>query len=149
MPPQITGYVVNVRVLGAVLAVAWLSFMAWRHTDLVTDRSAWIRDCEVDEDCAGRRVFLALVTVMSVEDEQYTVRKLEDDHLIQGVHPELEVGETVSVIAGWEGERLVEQELTRHPWRPYKSGLGLIGLGLTVVVLVGGFRWENGVVPRG
>jgi len=123
--------------------------MAWRHTALVTDRSDWIRDCEVEEDCAGRRVFLALVTVMSIEDDRYTVRKLENDHLIQGVHPELKVGETVSVIAGWEGELLVEHELTRHPWRPYKNGLGLIGVALTVVVLVGGFRWEQGVVPRG
>lgn len=133
-----------------VLALVWLAFMAWQHTRVVTDRSDWIEDCEVDDSCAGRRVFLALVEVRAVEGDRYLVRKLQDDHLVYGDPSDLTVGETVSVIAQWQGEQLVEQELTHHPWRKYKSVLGLVGVGLTGLLLVGGFRIRDGrIVPRG
>jgi len=123
--------------------------MAVEHTRVVTERSDWIRDCGEDEECAGRRVFLALAQVRRVEAEAYVVRKLEEEHTIVGDGRHLQEGETVSVVARWKGGQLVEEQLTRHPWREEKAALGGLGLVLTGVVLVGGFRWKGGLVARG
>ncbi len=137
------------RWLALLFSIGWLGFMAVEHTRAVTERSAWIRDCEEADTCAGRRVFLALVQVRRVEAEAYVVRKLEAEHSIVGDARDLKEGETVSVVARWEDGLLVEQELTRHPWREEKAALGVLGLILTSLLLLGGFRWKGGLVARG
>ena len=137
------------RWLTAVLAVLWLGAMAVLQTRSVTERSAWIAACQQDEACAGRRVFLALVRVLEVEEDRYRVRKMEDEHLIVGEVDGLEVGQTVSVVARWEGDQLIETERTPHPWRKEKEALGFVGLLMTGGLLLAGFRWEGGLLPRG
>ena len=67
-----------------------------------------------------------------------------------GAAPELRPGETVSVIATVEPGGLGLLSVERHPWRGLKRALGMIGVGLTGLVMALGLRVHGGrLVERG
>mgnify|MGYP007046921085 CR=1 FL=1 len=127
----------------ALVLSGWLVFMGQDYAETIHQRTSWIEDCkEAARGCADRKVFLALVEVVELREDAYVARKATLDHLIYGDSSELRPGETISVIARFDPEQgvLVEEWLEHHPWREAKEALGFAGLGLSVLVLLVGFR---------
>jgi hypothetical protein len=109
----------------ALLLIGWLVFMGQGYAETIQQRTRWVEDCK-DEvaACGDRKVFLALVEVIELDEQAFVVRK------------------TISVIARFDAEQdlLIEEWRESHPWREEKEALGFVGLGLAALVLVGGFR---------
>ena len=128
--------------LGLAL-LGWLLFMAWGYAETIEGRTSWVEACKEDKSgCDGRKVFLALVEVIEIQEEHFVVRKATLDHRIDGPGEGLTQGETISVIARFDAEQdlLVEEWREHHPWREEKEALGFVGLAMSVLVLLGGFR---------
>ncbi len=127
----------------ALLLIGWLVFMGQGYAETIQQRTRWVEDCK-DEvaACGDRKVFLALVEVIELDEQAFVVRKATIDHRIHGSTQGLELGETISVIARFDAEQdlLIEEWRESHPWREEKEALGFVGLGLAALVLVGGFR---------
>ncbi|MCP4808522.1 MAG: hypothetical protein GY913_18890 [Proteobacteria bacterium] len=137
----------------ALVCLAWLMTMAVLYTDVVTSRVGWIQDCSADKAaCDGRRVFLALSEVVAIEGDSYTVRKVTEEHRVDGDATGLELGETISVIARFDAatDTISEESRESHPWREEKVLLGYLGLLLALGVAGFGVRFRDGrLVSRG
>ena len=137
----------------ALVCVAWLGFMGWSHTEVVTRRVGWIEQCDADKaSCDGRRVFLSLVEVREIGDDGYVVRKVNRDWSIDGDPTGRQVGETLSVVARFSAadDRLEAVEVHEHPWRRWKVHLGFAGLALALGIGLWGLRFEDRrLVSRG
>lgn len=149
------------RGLLAGLAALGLLGLCLRFARLAeTETPAWQRCLAPGVPCAGATVVLPLYRVVAVENGgELRISKLIRD---VPVHPPpgvaVAVGDTVTVeghFAGADG-RVVADRLTRHPLRPVKEGLGLLGLALALVAAplafgwVGGWPWRGGrLVERG
>ena len=135
--------------LGSALVLA--------HGERVSRREAELVRCAANPSlCPGRKAFLALVEVVSVDaavkvdTTGFSVLKQMNVLRIDGAAPELRPGETVSVIATVEPGGLGLLSVERHPWRGLKRALGMIGVGLTGLVMALGLRVHGGrLVERG
>ncbi|MCK6521614.1 hypothetical protein L6R49_09260 [Myxococcota bacterium] len=134
--------------LGCVLFAGALVFA---HGERVSRREAELVDCAANPGrCPGRKAFLALVEVVSVDATGFVVLKQTNALRIDGVVPDLRPGETISVIAAVQPGGLGLLSVERHPWRGLKRSLGLVGLGLTGLVMALGLRLRGGrLVERG
>ncbi|MEY3212684.1 MAG: hypothetical protein RIT28_3165 [Pseudomonadota bacterium] len=134
--------------LGCVGLAAGLVFS---HGERVSRREAELVRCAADPSlCPGRKAFLALVEVVSVDATGFTILKQMNVLRIDGAAPELRPGETVSVIAAVQPGGLGLLSVERHPWRGLKRALGMIGVGLTGLVMALGLRLRGGrLVERG
>ena len=129
--------------LGSALVLA--------HGERVSRREAELVRCAANPSLRpGRKAFLALVEVVSVDAAGFSVLKQMNVLRIDGAAPELRPGETVSVIATVEPGGLGLLSVERHPWRGLKRALGMIGVGLTGLVMALGLRVHGGrLVERG
>jgi hypothetical protein len=131
--------------------VGLASALVFSHGERVSRREAELVRCAADPTlCPGRKAFLALVEVVSVDATGFTILKQMNVLRIDGAAPELRPGETVSVIAAVQPGGLGLLSVERHPWRGLKRALGMIGLGLTGLVMAVGLRLRDGrLVERG
>lgn len=125
--------------------------LVFAHGERVSRREAELVNCAADPArCPGRKAFLALVEVVSVDQTGFSVLKQTNVLRVEGVVPGLRPGETVSVIAAVRPGGLGLLSAERHPWRGLKRSLGLVGLGLTGLTLAVGLRLRDGrLVERG
>lgn len=127
----------------ALLCVAWLCFMGWRYTQVVASRTSWIEQCTADKaSCDGRKVFLALVHVVEVRDEGYTVLKVTDEHTVVGDPTGVEPGQVISVIGRFDAssDTIVVEHREHHPLRAWKTRLSALGLVVAGGVVLLSFR---------
>lgn len=141
------------RPILALVLLAWLGFMGWHYAQVTTTRSAQVAECSADPSaCDSEFVFLALVEVEAVEP-QVRVRKSTRLYTLTGLTETLSPGEVISVVAHIPedpAQGYVVETLERHPLRKWKVRLSTLGLVVSLGVLLGGFRWEQGrVVERG
>ena len=131
--------------------VAVGSALVFGHGERVSRREAELVSCAADPTrCPGRKAFLALVEVVKVDTTGFSVLKQMNVLRIDGAAPQLRPGETVSVIAAVQPGGLGLISVERHPWRGLKRALGMIGVGLTGLVMVIGLRLRGGrLVERG
>lgn len=133
------------RLVVAGVCAATLLALGQGFAQRVQEREAWLADCQRGADCGQRRVFLALVDVIERDEHGVVVLKQARRLRLYGTPGDLRPGDTISVIARFDGQgRLQVQELERHPWRPLKKGLGVLGLLLGAGLCVWGLRWERG-----
>jgi hypothetical protein len=134
--------------LGCVALAAGLIFA---HGERVSRREAELVTCAANPAlCPGRKAFLALVEVVAVDSTGFSVLKQMNVLRIDGAAPALRPGETVSVIAAVQPGGLALLSVERHPWRGLKRALGMIGLGLTGLIMAIGLRLHGGrLVERG
>lgn len=127
------------------------SALVFVHGERVSRREAELVTCAAKPSlCPGRKAFLALVEVVKVDATGFTILKQMNVLRIDGAAPELRPGETVSVIAAVQPGGLGLISVERHPWRGLKRALGMIGLGLTGLIMALGLRVHGGrLVERG
>ena len=93
----------------------------------------------------GGRVVLSLWTVTAVGDGQVTVSKVGPPVPVVGVDEAWRVGDVVSVdgrcqaASADSGARVVASRFQRHPLRPAKAGLSVVGMVFAIAYVLRAF----------
>jgi hypothetical protein len=137
----------------AAACLGWLLVMAGVYAHYSVTKPVGFRYClEHVEECRGRTILLPLWRVTALRDDGYDLYKITGPIPVEGDPDGLELGDTISAVTTFDSDRrlLVEQRHEVHHLRKFKVALGLIGLALSVVLVLVGFRWrDGGVVARG
>ena len=137
----------------AAACLTWLLVMAGLYGHYSTTKPVGFRYClEHLEECRGRTILLPLWRVTALREDGYDLYKIRGPIPVEGDPSGLALGDTVSAVTTFDSDRqlLVEQRRELHHLRKAKVALGLVGLVLSGVVVLVGFRWrEGGVIARG
>ncbi len=137
----------------ALACVAWLGVMAGLYGHYSVTKPVGYRYClDHVEECRDRTILLPLWRVSAVHADGYELTKIVGPLPVRAEPGDLAVGQTVSLVTTFDAEalELVEVERQVHHLRTAKVVLGLIGLVLTGLLVLLGFRWrDRGVVALG
>ncbi len=137
----------------AAACLGWLVLMAAFYGHYSVTKPVGYRYClDHLEECRGRTILLPLWRVTALRDDGYDLYKITGPIPVEGDPSGLALGDTISAVTVFDSDRqlLVEQRHEVHHLRKAKVGLGLLGVALSGVLVLVGFRWrEGGVVARG
>ncbi len=138
--------------VGAI-CLAWLLTIAAIYGHYSTTKPVGFRYClQHLEECRDSTILLPLWRVTALHERGYELYKITGPIPVDGDPQGLQVGDTVSLVTRFDADRQVVVEVRRdvHHLRTAKVGLGMLGVLLSFLVIVRGFRWAGGgVVPRG
>ncbi len=133
--------------------MAWLLVMAGLYGYYSITKPVGFRYCLSHlEECRGRTILLPLWRVTDIRADGYDLYKITGPIPVEGDPEGLALGDTLSVVSVFDPDRqlLVEREREVHHLRKAKVLLGILGVLMTAVLVLVGFRWQDGrLVARG